>query len=33
MEASVHTSPPVSTLGIISPAIFLRDPPRIRSGK
>nr|YP_009584195.1 photosystem II protein T [Selaginella uncinata]YP_009589397.1 photosystem II protein T [Selaginella bisulcata]YP_009589538.1 photosystem II protein T [Selaginella hainanensis]QBL07894.1 photosystem II protein T [Selaginella uncinata]QBL75980.1 photosystem II protein T [Selaginella bisulcata]QBL76119.1 photosystem II protein T [Selaginella hainanensis] len=33
MEASVHTSLPVSTLGIIPLAISLRDPPRIQSGK
>nr|YP_009589466.1 photosystem II protein T [Selaginella doederleinii]QBL76049.1 photosystem II protein T [Selaginella doederleinii] len=33
MEALVHTFLLVSTLGIISSAIFLRDPPRIQSGK
>nr|YP_009589691.1 photosystem II protein T [Selaginella remotifolia]QBL76274.1 photosystem II protein T [Selaginella remotifolia] len=33
MEALAYTSSPVGTLGIISFAISLRDPPRIGNGK
>nr|UQV94373.1 photosystem II protein T [Isoetes sp. CL-2022a]UQV94394.1 photosystem II protein T [Isoetes sp. CL-2022b] len=29
MEALVHTSLPVSTLGIIFFAIFFREPPKV----